>query len=210
MQMITVYVLTNPAAPGYIKIGCTDNLDRRLRELDNTSAIMPFRVFYAALVDAGRGPRWVEQRLHETFAPERVRSRREYFTTSPERARAALSVAAVEVLVDNYEPVSAAPVEAAVAPVAPVSVSRYIAPPARMLQDDIDYYEQHGHHRPIGPWKDDGSFGWGWPNDDYPYWEEVQEDPLLLEIAAVFKEGGKAALDQWNRDISTGKRSLAG
>ena len=32
-----VYILTNQSMPDTIKIGITDNLERRIRELDNTS-----------------------------------------------------------------------------------------------------------------------------------------------------------------------------
>ena len=37
-----VYILTNQSMPDTIKVGITDNLDRRVRELDNTSTPLPF------------------------------------------------------------------------------------------------------------------------------------------------------------------------
>ena len=45
-----------------IKIGITDNLSRRLRELDNTSTPLPFECFYAVEVDDARA---IEKLLHE-------------------------------------------------------------------------------------------------------------------------------------------------
>lgn len=46
-----VYVLTNAAFDGYVKIGKTTNLEQRLRSLDNTSVPLPFRCVYAVEVD---------------------------------------------------------------------------------------------------------------------------------------------------------------
>jgi hypothetical protein len=40
-----VYVLINEAMPGYVKVGKTDNLDRRLRDLDWTNLPLPFECF---------------------------------------------------------------------------------------------------------------------------------------------------------------------
>ena len=53
-----VYVLTNPAMQGYVKIGRTDNLTQRIRELDNTSAPLPFECAFAIEVDE---PKKIEQ-----------------------------------------------------------------------------------------------------------------------------------------------------
>ena len=40
--MPIVYILTNQSMPDTIKVGITDNFDRRVRELDNTSTPLPF------------------------------------------------------------------------------------------------------------------------------------------------------------------------
>ena len=45
-----VYILTNQSMPDTIKIGITDNLERRMKELDNTSTPLPFECYYAVEV----------------------------------------------------------------------------------------------------------------------------------------------------------------
>jgi len=91
--MDIVYILTNETMPGYIKIGLTTDLERRIRELDNTSMPLPFECFYACSV---KDARFVEKQLHEAFADHRVRSSREFFKLSPIRAEAALKLAEVK------------------------------------------------------------------------------------------------------------------
>ena len=73
-----------------IKIGITDNLSRRLRELDNTSTPLPFECFYAVEVDDAKA---IENLLHETFNDKIVRERREFFYCTPEQAKSALKIA---------------------------------------------------------------------------------------------------------------------
>ena len=49
-----VYVLINEAMPGYVKVGKTDCIERRLQDFDWTNLPLPFECFYAAKVaDAG-------------------------------------------------------------------------------------------------------------------------------------------------------------
>lgn len=45
MDKEIIYILTNSAMDGYIKIGRTTNLLRRIPELDNTSVPIPFECF---------------------------------------------------------------------------------------------------------------------------------------------------------------------
>lgn len=40
-----IYILTNPAFPAYVKIGYADNLENRLKSLNNSSIPMHFRVY---------------------------------------------------------------------------------------------------------------------------------------------------------------------
>ena len=48
-----VYVLTNPAMPGFVKIGMTDKNDVqiRMRELYGTGLPLPFECFVAREID---------------------------------------------------------------------------------------------------------------------------------------------------------------
>ena len=82
-----VYILTNPAMDGYVKIGQTENLPRRLRELDNTSTPLPFECVFAMEVEDAN---MVETRLHDAFADRRTRTTREFFEINPERVVSAL------------------------------------------------------------------------------------------------------------------------
>lgn len=93
-----VYILTNESMPGYIKIGVTNDLERRIRDLDNTSLPLPFECFYACTV---KDARFVEKHLHDAFADHRVRTNREFFELSPDRAAAALKLAELEDVTPN-------------------------------------------------------------------------------------------------------------
>lgn len=82
-----VYVLTNPAFDGYVKIGKTTNLQQRLRSLDNTSVPLPFRCIFAVEVDDEHE---TESLLHKVFADHRTRSTREFFEVDVQRVVAAM------------------------------------------------------------------------------------------------------------------------
>ena len=83
-----IYILTNEAMPGYVKIGFTNGaLDERLRQLDRTGVPLPFEVYYACEVEKAReDERW----LHAIFSDRRVRDSREFFKMDPERVVIAL------------------------------------------------------------------------------------------------------------------------
>ena len=88
-----IYVFVNEAMPGYVKVGKTEDIERRISELDWTNLPLPFECFYAARVgDAA----FVESQLHDAFGDHRVRSRREFFRISPERVVAAVRIAEIE------------------------------------------------------------------------------------------------------------------
>lgn len=90
-----IYILTNEAMPGYVKIGKTNNnLEQRVRELSaSTSVPLPFTVFYACIV---KDAQFVEHQLHDAFDNNRANPRREFFQIAPERVVAALKLAEVE------------------------------------------------------------------------------------------------------------------
>lgn len=90
-----VYVLTNEAMPGYVKIGRTStSLEQRIRELNaSTSVPLPFTAFYACTV---KDAAFVEHQLHDAFDDNRINPRREFFRVVPERVVAALKLAEIE------------------------------------------------------------------------------------------------------------------
>lgn len=88
-----IYILTNEAMPGYVKIGRTDNLEQRIRQLYTTSVPLPFECFYACTV---KDAAFVEKQLHEAFLDQRVPTKREFFYLSPARVVAALKLAEIE------------------------------------------------------------------------------------------------------------------
>ncbi len=86
-----VYVLTNPAMPGLVKIGRTDNTDSNIRiaQLYTTGVPVPFTLEYACKVI---NPDEVEKALHIAFAPHRTNPKREFFNIEPEQAIAILQL----------------------------------------------------------------------------------------------------------------------
>ena len=79
-----VYVLTNPAMPGLVKIGQTTNeITNRLNELNTTGVPFPFECLFACEVDDCK---LVENSLHKAFYPYRVNPRREFFEIDPDQA----------------------------------------------------------------------------------------------------------------------------
>lgn len=90
-----IYILTNEAMPGYVKIGkTTNNLEQHVKELSaSTSIPLPFTVFYACIV---KNANFVEHQLHDAFDDNRVNPKREFFRVAPERVVAALKLAEIE------------------------------------------------------------------------------------------------------------------
>jgi T5orf172 domain len=92
--MSFVYILTNEAMQGYIKIGLTENpVSERVLQLDNTSVPIPFQCYYAARVEDQRR---VEKALHTAFGDFRVRPNREFFKLDPFKVKAILEILALE------------------------------------------------------------------------------------------------------------------
>lgn len=82
-----VYCLENSEMPDLVKIGQTADIEKRLRQLDNTSVPVPFTCVLALEVE---GAQDVERLLHDTFSDHRVRKSREFFRVSPQRVVAAM------------------------------------------------------------------------------------------------------------------------
>lgn len=88
-----VYLLTNEAMPGLVKVGRTNgDLAVRIRQLFQTGVPLPFELFYACEVANGT---FVEAQLHDAFGDHRVSRNREFFRVAPERILAALKLAAL-------------------------------------------------------------------------------------------------------------------
>jgi len=88
-----IYVLTNEAMTGLVKIGkTTTSVEQRIRELDETGVPLPFQCFYAAEVaDCGRA----ERLLHTIFSDKRLRPNREFFRVDANQVKAAILLAAI-------------------------------------------------------------------------------------------------------------------
>jgi hypothetical protein len=100
-----VYVLTNPAMPGLVKIGFSTNEDANVRiaQLYTSGVPVPFRLEFACRV---RNAKEVEQALHLAFGPQRFNPRREFFSIEPEQAIAILRLLHTE---ETTEEVQAQP-----------------------------------------------------------------------------------------------------
>jgi len=86
-----VYVLTNSAMPGLVKIGYTtqDDANSRIGQLYTTGVPVPFELHYACKVQNAEE---VEKALHIAFSPQRINPRREFFKIEPEQAIAILKL----------------------------------------------------------------------------------------------------------------------
>jgi len=90
-----VYVLTNPAMPGLVKIGKTTrgSVDARLSELYSTGVPVPFECEFAGRVaDESK----VEKAFHMAFGPYRLNPKREFFQIAPEQAITLLELMIIE------------------------------------------------------------------------------------------------------------------
>jgi len=95
MPLQVVYVLTNPAMPGFVKIGKTllEDVSQRLTQLYTTGVPFPFELAFACKVPNADE---VERALHRAFAPNRANPKREFFNIDAEQAIAILKLLHVE------------------------------------------------------------------------------------------------------------------
>ena len=75
--MPIVYILTNEAMPDIIKVGITENLERRIKELDNTSSPLPFECYYAVEV---KDASIIEKKMHQGLDIYRVRQKNRFLS----------------------------------------------------------------------------------------------------------------------------------
>lgn len=97
-----VYVLTNPAMPGLVKIGKTtqEEVDLRMKQLFSTGVPVPFECHFACRVlDATV----VEKALHHAFGQLRINPTREFFRIEPERVVSILQLLHVEEITEQLE-----------------------------------------------------------------------------------------------------------
>lgn len=90
-----IYVLTNEAMPGLVKIGRTaDSVEARLTQLSTHSGVpLAFECYFAATVD---DPEKIEKTLHQLFSEARVNPKREFFRMDPEKVALAISIGKFE------------------------------------------------------------------------------------------------------------------
>jgi hypothetical protein len=97
-----VYVLTNPAMPGLVKIGMTTQaeVDERMKQLYGTGVPVPFECVFACQVkDAAE----VEKAFHFGFGGHRINPNREFFRIEPERVVALLKLLKIEDITLKFE-----------------------------------------------------------------------------------------------------------
>jgi len=86
-----IYVLTNEAMPGLVKVGLTtDSVEVRIGQLSAHSGVpLPFECYFAAEVkDCAK----LEKTLHQLFSEGRVNPKREFFKIDPEKVVLAISI----------------------------------------------------------------------------------------------------------------------
>ena len=88
-----VYVLTNPAMPGIVKIGMTDRLEvhPRMKDLYTTGVPLPFDCVIAREIEDKEAAE-IERALHTAFDPYRINPNREFFQVEPEQVEVLLWV----------------------------------------------------------------------------------------------------------------------
>ncbi len=103
--MDKVYVLTNQAMPGLIKVGITgaEDVETRMKSLDQSGVPLPFECYYAAEVEDAKA---VEKAIHAAFDELRVRKGREFFELDPNKAKVIIELLAVRDVTPREEVVA--------------------------------------------------------------------------------------------------------
>ena len=86
-----VYILTNEAMPGFVKIGLTtDSVESRIAQLSSATGVpLPFECYFAAQVNDCTK---LEKTLHKLFSECRINPKREFFEIDPEKVVLAISI----------------------------------------------------------------------------------------------------------------------
>ena len=88
-----VYLLTNPAMPDLVKIGRTEDLERRIKELSRGTGVpLPFECYFACEVERSE---YVEKKIHEGFADHRINPKKEFFRVDPQRMKSILELVSI-------------------------------------------------------------------------------------------------------------------
>ena len=97
-----IYVLTNPAMSGLVKIGKTtqQEVDGRMKQLYGTGVPVPFDCAFACQV---KDAHEVEKALHFAFGNMRVNPNREFFRIETERVVAVLKLLKVDDITAEFE-----------------------------------------------------------------------------------------------------------
>lgn len=97
-----VYVLTNPAMPGLVKIGKTSQfeVEDRMKQLYGTGVPVPFDCAFACQV---KDAQEVEKALHFAFGNARINPNREFFNIEAERVVAVLKLLKVDEVTTQFE-----------------------------------------------------------------------------------------------------------
>lgn len=89
-----IYLLSNPSIPEWVKIGRTNSIERRLKELYNTSVPLPFEVIETIRTDTRESSEILEKSIHniiDTLNPGLRKyteaNRREFFKMTPEEGK---------------------------------------------------------------------------------------------------------------------------
>ncbi len=97
-----VYVLTNPAMVGLVKIGKTTQMEveERMKQLYGTGVPVPFDCAFACQV---KNATEVEKALHFAFGNARINPNREFFKIEPERVIEVLKLLKVSDITTEFE-----------------------------------------------------------------------------------------------------------
>lgn len=89
-----IYVLTNEAMSGLVKVGLTtDSVESRISSLSAGSGVpLPFECHFAAEIPEEVDINKLEKILHQLFAEHRINPKREFFKVEPEKVVLALSI----------------------------------------------------------------------------------------------------------------------